>query len=175
MGRMALFDRDAVTDLLARQAGVMTRAQTRECGMSDAALRHRIRSGGPWRVLLPGVYVASTGTPTVAQREMAAILYAGPGSVITGPAALVWHRIRGPRTQLVDVLIPEPRKRRDLDFVRLSRTSRMPNVLFPRGEVCYVPPVRAVADTVRGLRDLSLARAVVADAVQRGIVGRARR
>jgi len=171
MGRMALFDRDAVAGLLTRQAGVITRAQTRECGMSDAALRHRIRGGGPWQVLLPGVYVSSTGTPTPSQREMAAILYAGPGSAITGPSALAWHRIRGPRTRVVDVLVPEPRRRRDVSFVRLSRTSRMPAVLFPRGQVCYVPPARAVVDTVRGLRDLAQARAVVADGVQQGIVG----
>ncbi len=170
MGQMALFDREAVADLLLRQNGVIARHQTRDCGMSDAALRHRIRSGGPWQALLPGIYVSSTGVPTTIQREMAAVLYAGQGSAITGPSALVWHRIRVPRTPIVHVLVPEPRRRRDVGFVRLSRTSRMPRQLFPRGEVCYVPPARAVADTVRGVRDLGRVRAIVADGVQRGIV-----
>jgi hypothetical protein len=170
MGRMALFDRDAVADLLFKQNGVIARNQTTDCGMSDAALRHRIRRGGPWQVLLPGVYVSSTGVPTTTQREMAAVLYAGPGSAITGPSALVWHRIRAPRTPIVHVLVPEPRRRRDVGFVRLSRTSRMPRLLFPQGEVCYVPPARAVADTVRGVQDLGRVRAIVADGVQRGIV-----
>ena len=46
--------------------------------------------------LLPGVYMAATGAPTTLQQEMAAMLYAGSGSVITGPAALRCHHIRGP-------------------------------------------------------------------------------
>jgi hypothetical protein len=170
MGRIALFDRDGLADLLTRQVGVVSRSQARECGMSDAALRHRIRGGGPWQVLLPGIYFSHTGNPTTRQREMAATLYAGPGSVITGPSALTWHGIRVPRTQLVDVLVPEPRRRRDVGFVRLSRTVRMPSMLFPQGELSYAPPARAVADTVRGLRDLSTVRAIVADGVQRGVI-----
>ncbi len=96
MGRMALFDRDALADLLAGQHGVIARSQTSKCALSDAALRHRIREDGPWRVLLPGVYISSTGTPTAVQREMAALLYAGPGSIITGSSALAFHRIRAP-------------------------------------------------------------------------------
>jgi hypothetical protein len=170
MGRKALFDRAALAELIVRQNGVVTRSQTRRCEMSDEALRHRIRDDGSWRVLLPGVYVTNTGTPTLSQRQMAAVLYAGPGSVITGPAALVKHRIRAPQTRSVDVLIPHERRRRSLDFVRVHRTVRMPSLVYPVGQVCFVPPDRAVADTVRGLRDLSEVRAVVADGVQRGTV-----
>jgi hypothetical protein len=170
MGKRASFDRDALAELLERQKGVVTRSQARDCGMSDAALRHRLRTGGPWQALLPGVYLNANGAVASAQRELAAILYAGSGSVITGPAALAWHRIRVPRTSVVNVLVPEPRRRRDIGFVQLSRTSRMPHMIFPDGQVCYVPAVRAVADTVRGTRDLGVVRAIVADGVQRGIV-----
>jgi very-short-patch-repair endonuclease len=170
MGRKAFFDREAMAKLLTRQDGLITRRQACDCGLSDSALRHRLRSGGPWQVLLPGVYGSFTGAATRSQRELAAILYAGPDSVITGPSALTWHRIRAPRTSIVSVLIPEPRRRRDVGFVRLSRTSRMPRMVFPSGAVCYVPPARAVADTVRGLRDIGDVRAVVADGVQRGAV-----
>jgi hypothetical protein len=46
----------------------------------------------------------------------------------------------------------------------------MPRMVFPDGQVCYVPPARAVADTVRGMRDLGAVRAIVADGVQRRIV-----
>ena len=78
--------------------------------MSDAALRHRLRPGGPWQVLLPGVYQTTTGSPARPQRLMAAQLYAGRDSVITGPAALILHNLRAPQTVFVDVLIPhEPR------------------------------------------------------------------
>jgi hypothetical protein len=147
MGRMALFDRDGVAGLLAQQNGVITRSQLRSRAMSEAALRHRLRAGGPWQVLLPGVYLSSTGTPTAVQRETAALLYAGPGSAITGPAGLAFHRVRAPDTEVIDVLVPTARRRQDAGFVRLHRTSVLPGMVFPVGSVCYVPPARAVADT----------------------------
>jgi hypothetical protein len=167
MGKKALFDRAGMADLLARQSGVITRSQAQDCAMSDQALRHRLRPDGPWQVLLPGVYLTTTGSPAGPQRLMAAQLYAGRDSAITGPAALVLHNIRAPQTQMVDVLIPHGRRRSSLGFVRVHRTARMPNVVLWVGAVGYVPLVRAVADTARSLRDVGEVRAVVADGVQR--------
>jgi hypothetical protein len=136
--------------------------------MSLAALRHRLREGGPWQVLLPGVCLASTGIATVGQREVAALLYAGPGSVLTGPAALNLHAIRVPICQTMDVLVPAQRRRRDIGFVRLHRTTRMPAGVRASGVVRYAPAARAVADAARLLTDIRDVRAVVADAVQHG-------
>jgi hypothetical protein len=118
--------------------------------------------------LIPGVYLAATGTPTIIQQEMAAMLHAGRGSVITGLAALRQHRIRGPATELVDVLVPAARKRRDAAFVRVHRTTRMPKRIWQFGPLHYALPARAVADAARDLTSLRDVRAVVADAVQRG-------
>jgi hypothetical protein len=98
---------------------------------------------------------------------MAALLYAGPGSVITGPAALRSHHIRTELADTVDVLVPSRRQRRDTNFVRLHRTSRMPGRIWEAGPVRYVMPARAVADAVRAMTSLRDVRAVVADAVQR--------
>ena len=42
-------------------------------GMTTSALRQRLRAGGPWQRLLPGVFLAVTGTPTTEQRSMAAL------------------------------------------------------------------------------------------------------
>jgi hypothetical protein len=111
--------------------------------------------------------MAATGAPTTLQQEMAALLYAGPGSVITGPAALRSHHIRTELTEFVDVLVPSTRQRRDTQFVRLHRTTRMPGRIWEAGPVRYVMPARAVADAVRALTGLRDVRAVVADAVQR--------
>ena len=118
--------------------------------------------------MLPGVYLAATGTPTTLQQEMAALLYAGPGSAITGPAALRCHHIRAELSDRVDVLVPASRKRRDAAFVRLHRTIRMPERIWLAGPVRYARPPRAVADAVRDMTSLRDVRAVVADAVQRG-------
>jgi len=161
-------DQDALLATLERQIAVITRRQAFAVGLTRHALRHRLRAGGPWRSLLPGVYVAATGTPTTLQQEMAALLYAGPGSVITGLAAIRHHDIRGPVTEFVDVLVPASRRRHDAAFVRLHRTTRMPGRSRQVGPVRYALLARAVADTARSLDDLRDVRAVVADAVQRG-------
>ncbi len=170
MGRLAQFDQQAVDRLLAAQDRVISRVQARECAMSDTALRHRLRPGGTWQKLLPGVYLAHTGPPAVAQRELGAILYAGRESAVTGPSALAHHGIRAADTGFVDVLLPAARQRRDVAFVRTHRTTRMPEVEFRYGRIRCAPPARAVADTARLLTELSEVRAVVADAVQRGKV-----
>jgi hypothetical protein len=118
--------------------------------------------------LLPSVYLAATGTPTIIQQEMAAMLYAGSGSVITGAAALRYHRIRREPTNLTDILVPATRQRRGAASVRLHRTYRMPERIWELGPLRYAPPARAVADAVRELTSLRDVRAVVADSVQRG-------
>jgi very-short-patch-repair endonuclease len=154
--------------LLAYQRGVLSRTQAQSCGISAAGLRHRYRTGGPWQRLLPGVYLTSTGQPTCEQAQTAVLLYAGPSSVITGPAALRVYRIRAPETRRIDVLVPADRQRSSRDFAVLHRTWRLPHAQTSDLALRYVAPARAVADTVRALTTRSVARAVVASAVQQG-------
>ena len=161
-------DRNALARTLDHQLDVITREQAVAVGLTKHALRHRLRLGGPWQGLLPGVYLATTGSPTRIQQEMAAMLYAGPGSVITGLAAVRQHHIRGPVTEFIDVLIPASRRRRDADFVQLHRTTRLPTQIWQLGPLRYALSPRAVADAVRDLTGLRDVRAMVADAVQRG-------
>jgi hypothetical protein len=157
---------DALRQLLSRQLDVITRRQALAAGVTASSLRHRL--GNSWQSLIPGVYLAVTGTPTIIQQQMAAMLHAGRGSVITGPAALQQHRIRGPAADRIDVLIPASRRRQDAAFVRLHRTTRMPKRIWRFGPLHYALPARAVADAVRDLSSLRDVRAMVADAVQRG-------
>ena len=161
-------DRDALARTLDQQLDVITRRQAAAAGLTKHALQHRLRLEGPWQSLLPGVYLAATGTPTLIQQEMAALLYAGQSSVITGNAAVRQHHIRGPATEFIDVLIPVSRKRRDAAFVRVHRTTYLPTRAWRLGPLRYALPARAVADAVRDLTSLRDVRAMVADAVQRG-------
>jgi hypothetical protein len=156
-------------ELLEKQLAVVTRGQLLALGMPDNGMQYRIRQGGPWQALLPGVYLAVSGTPSFRQKEMAALLYAGPGSVITGPVALMHHSIRGgPNMDVIDVLVPIERQRLSTGFARLHRTVRMPTRISSSGPVRLAPAARAVADTARQLTRLRDVRAVVADAVQLG-------
>ncbi len=160
---------DGLDELLEKQLSVVSRGQLLTLGMTDHAMQYRVRRGGPWQVLLPGVYLAVSGTPSLRQKEMAALLYAGPGSLITGPMALLHHSIRSVSVlDTIDVLVPAGRQRLDTGFARLHRTTRMPTRISSSGPVRLALVPRAVADTARKLTSLRDVRAVVADAVQLG-------
>jgi very-short-patch-repair endonuclease len=153
--------------LAATQFGVITRAEALQCGVSDRALHCRIQPGGPWQRILPGVYVTSTGPPGRDQHLMAALLYAGEGSIITGQAALHHYKISVPDDRRVDVVIPISRRRSSRQFVVVHRTRRMPARYATVGPIQFASPARAVADAALGLVRLSDVRAIAASAVQR--------
>jgi hypothetical protein len=116
--------------------------------------------------LLPGIYLTVTGAPTARQLEIAALLYAGRESVLTGLAALRHHGLRVPETRVTTVLIPAGHVRRSRAFVRVAPTSRMPVPVFFRGALTFAPPARSIADASRELHSFREVRALVAGAVQ---------
>ena len=163
---MAGGEPDALNILVGKQDGIVSRKQALAAGLSPGTLRHRLRPDGPWSGLLPGVYQTRTGTPTQAQREIAALLYGGPRSVLTGATALLHYRLPAPPPAMVDILIPARSKRQNVVYVQVHRTTRMPEMAYgPPGRAC-APPARAAADAVRGLSDLREVRALLAGVVQ---------
>src|SRR2546430_12064889 len=91
MPKKADYDHEALATLLDKQHGVFSRQQALACGLGPDAVRYRSREGGPWQILLPGVCLSRTGQASEQQQEQATLLYAGPHSVLTGPAALRRH------------------------------------------------------------------------------------
>lgn len=153
--------------LLITQRGVLSRSQVLASGITIHGLRHRLRPGGPWQRLLPGVYLTVTGQPTWEQKATAAMLYAGPDGVITGRAALHLQDTRIPESAQVDVLVPLSRQRASRDFAVIHRTGRMPSREMCDLALKFAPAHRATADAVRQLASLPDARALVAGVVQR--------
>ena len=158
----------AVRAVLTRQGDLITRSQALACAMTKSELRSKVRAGGRWQVVLPGIYLAHVGLLTAGQREIAATLYAGRGCVITGMAALRWHGVRVPIEDRVDVLIPATSRRQSLEFVQVHRTERMPERVWLVDGLRWAPVARAACDAVRGQGDLKFTRALVADVVQQG-------
>ena len=167
MPKRSAFDTERLRHVLQAQYQVITRRQAVLCGLPHSTLDRFMAPGGPWQRLLPGVYLAVTGTATQDQREMAALLYAGPRSLITGSAAVRRHRLRSAGPDVVDVLIPWQRRRQSAGFVRVHRTRRMPERLYVTGKIRFAKPPRAVADAARSLTRFDDVRHVVCDAVQR--------
>ena len=167
MPRAGNFDEAALRRVLRDQEQVISRTEAFNCGMSVEQVQWRIRPGGPWQRLLPGVYLTATGTPTRVQTEIAALRYAGPGSALTGTASLRRHGVRVPESKALAVLIPGGRVRENRSFVRVWPTARMPEFVMADGAVRFTQAARAVADASRELGSLREVRAVTADAVQR--------
>lgn len=160
----------AVQKLIRQQDSVISRAQALRSGLSRHAINYRLRDGGPWRLLLPGVYLTLSGVPTQGQRETAAVIYGGPHAMITGVAALRFYEFAVVPRQgegAVDILIPARFRRVSTGYVRVHRTSHMPS-MWAKGPSArrYASPVRAVVDTARWVNDLREVRALVGDAVQ---------
>ncbi len=133
--------------------------------MQPDVIYRRLKAGGQWQRVLPGVYLTVTGTPTPDQLDTAALLYAGPGGTLTGAAALRRHGMRI-QSQSVDVLMPASRRRQNSGYVVVHRTVRLPTLVCYVGPVQYVLAARAVADAACSMHDLGDVRAVVAAAVQ---------
>jgi very-short-patch-repair endonuclease len=165
MTRTPDLDMERLCRILDAQRQVITCEQARACGLTRKALDYRLRADGPWRWLLPAVYVAQTGTVSQDQREVAARLYAGPDSLITGPTAVRRHHLTCAGPDSVDILIPWTSQRQSTRFVRIYRTRRMPELCFINGTIRYVKAPRAVADAARLLTRFDDVRAVISEAL----------
>jgi hypothetical protein len=163
-----VYDRERLNRVLGEQFGVVSRAQALECGVSRGRLDHLVRPGGRWQRILPGVYVINTGAVSADQRAMAALLYAGPKSLLTGAVAVRRHRLQCVGLNQVDVLVPEDVRVRSAGYVRIVRTGRMPEKSFRTQRIRFAPLARAVADATRPMNSLGDVRALVAEAVQNG-------
>ena len=166
MPKRTVIDGDVLQRVLRAQHQVISRAQALEIGIPQSTVNTWCKAGGKWQKLLPGVYLTATGRVAAEHRQVAALLYAGPQSVITGSVAMRLHRLRCPGGDAIDILIPWTAKRQSIGFVRIHRTRRMPT-FSQTGPIRFASPARAVADAAHGFTKLDEVRLVVAEAVQR--------
>lgn len=164
----SVYDRAQLSRVIDEQLGVIGRSQAMESGLSRGAINRLTQPGGRWQKIMPGVYATTTGTVDPDQRAMAALLHAGPQSVITGAAAVRRHRMRCAGLNEIDVLVPLGVRVQSSQFVRVIHTSRMPDEIYRTGQIRFAPLDRAVADAARGMTRLGDVRAVVAEVIQQG-------
>jgi hypothetical protein len=151
------------------QDGVVSRAQLLTAGVTPAQVRWQL--GRAWRLLLPGVVLLSPGLATVQQRQMAALLYAGSDSWLSGPTALVLHGWSSPRSgRRVHVLVPPSRRSRDVAWLSIRRSWITDERVVERGPVRFSCLPRAVVDAAAQSPSDAECRALLIDAVQRRLV-----
>src|SRR3954447_25965565 len=100
-------------NLIAQQAGVISRAQALAAGCSREAVDRRVKAR-QWQPLYPGVYLADR-RPGAAERGAearvrAALLWAGPGGYLCGRAAAWWYGMAAEPPPVVGVCV-DPRRR----------------------------------------------------------------
>jgi hypothetical protein len=77
----------AIIEVAAKQNGNVTRRQLLDLGLTDDAIRHRIRTGRLFRVH-PGVYSVGRPPLTPLERASAAVLECGPHAVLSHASAM---------------------------------------------------------------------------------------
>lgn len=112
-----------VAMVMARQFGVVTRAQAVEAGLGRGAIARRL-SSLEWLPIHAGVYRAATAPPTWRQNAAAALLAAGEGAALSHFSAayvlgLATLNERAP--SVIDVTVPR-RRRMELAGVRAHRS-----------------------------------------------------
>ncbi|HWG23143.1 type IV toxin-antitoxin system AbiEi family antitoxin domain-containing protein [Actinospica sp.] len=162
MAKHTGYENPALSTLIDSQYGVLTAAQAKAGGLPHETLRRRVQRG-LWQRLVPGVYALQGGPPSRLQWLVAAQLYAGEYSVLTGQAALAVHGIRIPSDRIgdtagfgvvgehrlarhrLDTLVPHGTRRQSVAHLRIIRTARVPEATRI-GLLRVAPPARSVVD-----------------------------
>jgi hypothetical protein len=159
----------AVIELLERQFGLATRAQLRAAGMTPAHLRRCLNAG--WQVVLPGVVAAFTGRLDPRQRLTAAMLFSGPGAMITSSTAARWRGAENAHEDgRVHLCVPAHRSVSVPAQLVIRRTTRPDADAWRRGPLTIASPGRSFGDAARDATGVRAASAVVIEAVQRRLV-----
>lgn len=149
--------------------GVIRTSVLRAMGVGAKTIVDRT-SGGPWQRILPGLILLHNGQPSRIQRDTAASMYGGDGSMLSGRTGLALHGF-GESKSSADILllIPPERHRKDVSFIVTERTERMPTATIKMG-LPVAPIDRCLLDAARRIRDRRTCIALIAEVVQRGVV-----
>lgn len=107
-----------VAALAARQLGVVDRAQLRQCGLDDSAIARWIAHGRLHR-LHRGIYAVGHAAIHMRGRLVAAVLYGGPGAVLSHQTAAWCWGLLDAEPRRIHVITPN--RRRSVREIRIHR------------------------------------------------------
>jgi hypothetical protein len=149
--------------------GVAARAKLVALGHSHSWISRRCREGGPWRRPIPGVILLTNATPTRRQLLKVALTHAGPEAMLTGVQAARLYGVRRlPPERRAHTLIPHRSKVATWGFAVVERTIHLPEPVEIDG-LPVAPLARALIDAARRMDELHSVRAMIHDAVHRGL------
>jgi hypothetical protein len=159
---------DQHPDLLKERSreGVIRVAELAAMDLSSKVVYRRCLPGGPWQRVLPGVILLHNAAPSRRELLIAALVYAGPGAMVTGLAACLQYGLRV-TDETVHLLVPHGHKILSSEYVIIERTWRLPDPYVREG-LQLAPPVRAVTDAVRRMRTEESVSRLLIEALQHG-------
>ncbi|GAA3221349.1 type IV toxin-antitoxin system AbiEi family antitoxin domain-containing protein [Pseudonocardia petroleophila] len=138
----------SIDSLLERQGGVLSRDQALRAGLSRGAIDHLVRRRR-WRPLHPHVYLAAGHRLDDEVAVRGAVLWAGAGAVLSGPAAAWWHGMADRAPTAVRVTVPRHRDPRGRSTVDVRRRALDPvDVVQVRGIAVTARPLTVVEASV---------------------------
>jgi len=159
-----------VAHLASKQHGVFSRAQAKNAGLTDSAIRNRV-SAGRWQCLHRGVYRIE-GAPTGWLPSLAAAWMAwGPWAVVSHLAAAALYELVGFEPGPLELIVPRGcATRRLLPGVVTHRPSVVVRGdVARRGMFLITAPVRTLFD-LASVVDRDRLEDAFDDAVRRGLV-----
>jgi hypothetical protein len=125
------------------QSGVIARTQVVRAGLSADLISSRLRRGS-WRRLQPGVYASSSGEPSRQAILWAAVLYAGPGAVLSQRTAAELWGLADEMSSLVHLTVPADRRVRRQPGLVVHLSARAALAAHPAA----TPPRTRVEETI---------------------------
>jgi hypothetical protein len=131
-----------------RQSGVVTSAQAAAAGMTRNATRACVRTGR-WQLLYRGVYATFSGQLSRQAELWAALLYAGPGAMLSHQTAAELAGVADTPSQLVHITVPVERRVSRAPGMVIHLSTRASASLHP----ARLPPQTRIEETVLDLVD----------------------
>lgn len=167
LGRMGSNIPPTLRRAIAEQAGVISRRQALAAGVSPSAIASKLAQG-LWQRIHPGVYYTFTGEVTREARLWAAVLYAGPGALLSHESAAEVLGLTSRRSLVIQVTVPASRRVKAPQGVAVHYSS----FDYPRWRPLRgVPPSTFYADTIIDLAAAAENLDDVVAWVSRGITG----
>lgn len=125
-----------VSAVAAKQWGRIHWLQLRGCGVGEATISKWV-ADGYLSVVHPRVYAVGHLAPSKEADLIAAVLYAGPGAMLSHVTAAWWWRLTDRRPRLIDVSTPA--RRRPRPGLRIHSRRSVGRILHNRIPVTAVP------------------------------------
>ena len=144
LGRMGNTIPPSLRRIIAEQAGVVSRRQVLGAGVSRNTIVSKV-DHGLWQRLHPGVYGTFTGPLSWEAGLWAAVLYAGPGALLSHETAAEILGLTSRRCPVIHVTIPASRRVRPPQGIAIHHSSfDYPRWRPQRG----IPPHTFYAETI---------------------------